>query len=114
MANHFNVIERPNNETIIFRCGDSPLVNPGAPRESDGLFELTARIKLDEGFAEFRLKSLFFQGDPRTNKAPFDGETLAPWAHRMYDKLLMEDAVGHCRKKVIDIDWEAVKPGIKK
>ena len=108
MANHFTVIEK-SSDSILFRCGDSPLVNRDRPRESDGLFELSAQAKLDQGFAEFRLKSVFFSGEPKTDKAPFEGDIFGSWAHRMYDKLLMEDAVGYCRKPVIDIDWDTVK-----
>lgn len=55
------------------------------------------------------MKSVFFTGVPKTDKAPFDGEYFIPWAHRQYAALLMENAVGHCKQKLTgDIDWDAV------
>lgn len=112
LMNHFNVVDRPDASTIVFRCGDSPLENPESPRSNDGLFEMEATVKQEEGFAEFRLKSVFYQGEGRTEKAPFEGEVVMPWAHRAYAKLWMEVAVGRCRRSLMgDIDWEKVKWG---
>lgn len=50
-----------------------------------------AVIKKDEGVAEFRLKSVFYQG---LGKA--DGEPMPPhivWLHKQYTKLWMETAI---------------------
>jgi hypothetical protein len=48
--------------SILVRCGDSPFVNPDSPRQSDGVFEMYAKADFDKGYAEFRLKSVFFVG----------------------------------------------------
>lgn len=109
LTDHFQVLEHPNNHTILFRCGDSPLHNPDSARPGDGLFEMSAEAKLDEGFAELRLKSVFYQGEGKASKAPFEGEWFFPWAHRQYAKLWMEGALAHCKERH-EIDWENVKP----
>lgn len=77
------------------------------------MFEMSAKANLDEGYAEFKLKSIFFQGEGQTEKAPWDGDSFMQWAHRMYAKLWMEDAIGLCKAPMVDIDWEKVKPGGK-
>lgn len=114
LTDHFVVLSRPDNHTILFRCGDSPLRNPDSARPGDGLFEMSAEVKLDRGYTEFKLKSVFYQGEGKAEKAPFDGDAFMAWAHRMYAKLWMENAVGHCKAPLADIDWEKVKPGVKK
>lgn len=60
-------------------------------RPVDGLFELAAHVKPEQGVVEFNLKSVFYQGlGKATGKAmPFHVE----WLHRQYDKLLMESAI---------------------
>jgi len=97
LADHFHVVDRPDPNTILFRCGDSPLKSPEGPRPSDGLFEMYAKANLDKGFAEFRLKSIFYQGEGKADKAPFSGEWLMPFAHRVYDRIWMETGVGNCK-----------------
>lgn len=110
LTDHFIVLSRPDNHTILFRCGASPLDHPDSARPGDGLFEMSAKVKFDEGYAEFRLKSIFYQGEGKTEKAPFAGDAFMPWAHRQYAKLWMENAVGHCKQKLTgDIDWDVVK-----
>lgn len=75
----------------MVRCGDSPLKLD--PRESDGLFEMAVDIKKDEGVAEFYLKSIFFNGLPKTK----GGGSSMPWhmelLHREYSKIFMESAL---------------------
>ena len=63
-------------------------------RASDGLFEMTAEIKEEEGVAEFGLKSVFFSGTVRGEGPPMGPFML--WAHRMYAKAWMESAVAYC------------------
>lgn len=94
--------------SIVFRCGDSPLNNPDKPRASDGLFEISASVS-PQGFAEFRLKSLFFQGEGKAEKAPFQDEPVMEFLHRMYAKLWMESALSRCKAKLVDIEWNRVK-----
>lgn len=107
VTDHFAVLARTPS-SILFRCGDSPLKNPDQPRPSDGLFEISALIS-PQGFAEFKLKSVFFQGEGKAEKAPFEGQPVMDFLHRMYAKLWMESALRRCKAKLLDIDWEKVK-----
>lgn len=104
LADHFNVVDRPNSTAILFRCGDSPLKSPDGPRPSDGLFEMSAETNFDSGFAEFRLKTIFYQGEGKAEKAPFAGEWFMPWVHRVYARIWMETGVGNCKKGMFVIE----------
>jgi hypothetical protein len=57
---------------------------------------MAAKADFEKGFAEFRLKSVFYQGVGKAEHAPMDAKT--EWAHRQYAKLWMEDAVRNVRK----------------
>ena len=88
----------PNS--IIVRCGDSPRLTD--VRESDGLFEMSAEIKKDEGIAEFGLKSIFYNGlaQPDQTAKPGQGpmSNWIQWLHQQYDKVLMETALNNVTK----------------
>ncbi|KAL2813477.1 hypothetical protein BDW59DRAFT_31095 [Aspergillus cavernicola] len=89
VTDHFEVVEK-TPERIVVRCGDSP--RRQGVRASDGLFEISAVVKPDEGVAEFGLKSCFYQG---LGKA--EGEPMPPhivWLHQQYTKLMAETALG--------------------
>lgn len=90
ITDHFEVIEK-TPEAIIVRCGDSPMKT--GVRDGDGMFEMDAVVKEGEGCVEFRLKSVFWQGNGRSEKegGPMPAHVL--WAHRQYTKLWMETAV---------------------
>jgi len=88
ITDHFEVVEK-TPETIIVRCGDSPLKT--GVRPSDGLFEMGVKINKEEGFAEFRLKSVFYNGVGKTTEAPMPKHV--EFAHRLYTKLWMETAI---------------------
>lgn len=94
ITDHFAVLSKTPS-TILVRCGDSPLNKDVRP--SDGLFEISATVD-PAGFAEFRLKSVFYQGlgVSETGKPPMEGFIL--WAHRQYTKLWMESAVRNVMK----------------
>ncbi|KIV92846.1 hypothetical protein PV10_04110 [Exophiala mesophila] len=97
ITDHFVVLDKTPT-SILIRCGDSPLKSPDGQRPSDGLFEISAETDFDKGFAEFRLKSVFFQGEgvvEDKTKEPMDARTK--WAHQQYAKLWMESAVRHVR-----------------
>lgn len=84
---------------MLFRCGDSPSKSPDKGRLSDGLFALTAEADFDKGFAEFRLKSIFFQGEGEVpHKAPGLAEKTIKWLHQQYTKLMMESAMSHVKQ----------------
>ena len=87
ITDHFEVVAKSEN-SIIVRCGDSPRIQE--TRASDGLFEMVAEIKKDQGVAEFQLKSVFYNGVAQ----PDEGKSMAPpmgpwiqWAHGEYDKV---------------------------
>lgn len=90
ITDHFEVVAK-TPESIIVRCGDSPRKKEVRPGE--GLFEMSAVIKPEEGVAEFQLKSVFWQG---LGKAA--GPPMPAWMeflHREYTKLWMGTAVGN-------------------
>lgn len=62
-----------------------------ASAPSDGLFEIGAVVKQDEGEAEFTLKSCFYQGLGKAEAAPM-GPVMV-WLHQQYTKLWMETAI---------------------
>ncbi|KAJ5499388.1 hypothetical protein N7453_008439 [Penicillium expansum] len=88
VTDHFEVVEK-TKDRIVVRCGDSPRIREVRP--SDGLFEIAAVVKRDQGVAEFSLKSCFYQGLGKAEGAPMDDKIA--WAHRQYTKLLLETAV---------------------
>ncbi|KAJ5550316.1 hypothetical protein N7461_005014 [Penicillium sp. DV-2018c] len=88
ITDHFEVVEK-TEDRIVVRCGDSPRIREVRP--SDGLFEIGAVIKRDQGVAEFSLKSCFYQGLGKAEGEPMDGKIA--WAHRQYTKLLLETGV---------------------
>lgn len=94
ITDHFEVVSK-TPESIIVRCGDSPRVQD--VRESDGLFEMSAVIRKDEGVAVLGLKSLFYNGlaQPDQTGTPGSGPmgTWIQWLHQQYDKVLMETAL---------------------
>lgn len=100
ITDHFEVVSKTPT-SIIVRCGDSPRIQD--VRASDGLFEMQAEIKKDEGVAEFGLKSIFYNGlGAQPDK---DGKPPAPpmsstiqWLHQQYDKVLMETAITNCTR----------------
>ncbi|KAL4807948.1 hypothetical protein BDV18DRAFT_136421 [Aspergillus unguis] len=93
ITDHFEVVEK-TSDRIVVRCGDSPRRQD--VRASDGLFEISAVVKPDEGVAEFGLKSCFYQG---LGKA--EGEPMPPhiaWLHRQYAKLWLETGLWKVRR----------------
>jgi len=90
ITDHFEVLSK-TPEQILVRCGDSPL-NTGV-RPSDGLFEITAIVKKDEGVAEFGLKSVFYQGLGKAEREGSPMPAYMEFLHRLYTKLWMETAV---------------------
>ncbi|KAK2882713.1 hypothetical protein FQN49_000075 [Arthroderma sp. PD_2] len=88
VTDHFEVVEHTPTR-IVFRCGDSPMKQ--GVRESDGLFEISAIAKPEQGIAEFSLKSVLFQGLEKTDKSPMP--SYIEWLHRQYAKLWMETAL---------------------
>lgn len=97
ITDHFEVVSK-TPESIIVRCGDSPRTRD--VRESDGLFEMTAEIKKEEGVAEFGLKSVFYNGKSGHESGSQAGPmpSHVQWLHQQYDKVLMESAVANVTK----------------
>lgn len=94
ITDHFEVVGK-TAESVMVRCGDSPRLRE--VRESDGLFEMTAEVKKEQGVVEFGLKSVFFNG--LSGYKDLSGAAPMPWhiqwLHQLYDKVLMESAVGN-------------------
>ncbi|KAH9817787.1 hypothetical protein Tdes44962_MAKER05497 [Teratosphaeria destructans] len=93
ITDHFEVVSKTPT-SIIVRCGDSP--RKLDVRESDGLFEMLAEVKKDEGVAEFGLKSVFYNGLAQPDNEGSSGGPMSPWIqwlHAQYDKVLMETAL---------------------
>ncbi|KAL3489505.1 hypothetical protein BJX62DRAFT_239039 [Aspergillus germanicus] len=89
ITDHFEVVEK-TPERIVVRCGDSPRRQD--VRASDGLFEMSAVVKPEEGVAEFGLKSCFYQGLGKAETKPMPPHI--EWLHRQYTKLWLETALG--------------------
>ena len=77
----------------MVRCGDSPR-NRGV-RESDGLFEMSAIVKPDQGVVEFQLKSVFFKGFGVASDPPMPSHI--EFAHRLYTRWLLNTAVSRVK-----------------
>ncbi|KAF2209321.1 hypothetical protein CERZMDRAFT_107172 [Cercospora zeae-maydis SCOH1-5] len=94
ITDHFEVVSKTPT-SIIVRCGDSPRLT--GVREFDGLFELSAEVKKDEGVAEFGLKSIFYNGLAQPAQTGQQGQgplsNGIQWLHQQYDKVLMETAL---------------------
>lgn len=90
ITDHFVVVEK-TPERIVVRCGDTP--RKTGVREADGLYEMSAVVKPDQGVAEFGVKSVFFQGLGKAEAPPM------PWhiafLHEQYSKLLLETAISN-------------------
>ncbi|KAL4994670.1 hypothetical protein BDV10DRAFT_176311 [Aspergillus recurvatus] len=93
ITDHFEVVEK-TNDRIVVRCGDSP--RRQGVRASDGLFEISAVVKPEEGVAEFGLKSCFYQGLGKAEGAPMPPHIT--WLHQQYTKLLAETALYKVRR----------------
>lgn len=93
MTDHFEVVEK-TPERIVVRCGDSPRLKD--VRESDGLFEISAVVKPDEGVAEFGLKSCFFRGLGKAESEPMPPHII--WLHQQYTKLMLATAIPNVLK----------------
>ncbi|ODM15548.1 hypothetical protein SI65_09151 [Aspergillus cristatus] len=88
ITDHFEVVEK-TPERIVVRCGDSPRLRD--VRESDGLFEMSAVVKPDEGVAVFGLKSCFYKGLGKADSEPMPAHIA--WLHKQYTKLWLETAI---------------------
>ena len=63
------------------------------------MFEISATTDLNQGFAEFRLKSIFYQGEGEVadkTKQPMTGYML--YLHTLYTKLWMESAMSRVKQ----------------
>lgn len=95
ITDHFEVVSK-TPESVMVRCGDSPRRKD--TRESDGLFEMTADVKKEQGVVEFGLKSVFFNGlnGHKSDACPMPSHIQ--WLHQQYDKILMESAIRNVTK----------------
>ncbi|KAK4222084.1 hypothetical protein QBC38DRAFT_460761 [Podospora fimiseda] len=87
ITDHFEVVAKTPTE-IVVRCGDTP--RNQAPRESDGLFVISATVDKAREEVVFGLKSCFFDSSKRVEgiQGPMPG-----WIeemHRWYSRILLE------------------------
>ncbi|KAJ6155205.1 hypothetical protein N7470_005771 [Penicillium chermesinum] len=88
ITDHFEVLEK-TDDLITIRCGDTPRHRDVRP--ADGLFQIGAVVKPEQGIAEFTLKSCFFQGEGKADAVPMG--PWMDWAHKQYTKLWLESGV---------------------
>lgn len=85
ITDHFEVVEKTPTE-ITVRCGDTP--RNGGPRDSDGLFIISAEIDRERGEAVLGLKSCFFTSAHRVEgiagPMPAWMEELHAWYSRLW------------------------------
>ncbi|KAJ5794630.1 hypothetical protein N7457_001229 [Penicillium paradoxum] len=90
ITDEFIVLDKAKH-SILIRGGDK--VSKTGPRPLDGLIELSVQLKPEDDCVQFRFKSLFFQGDVRTDKMPMPAPVI--WLHEQYAKALLESGVRH-------------------
>jgi len=73
------------------RCGDSPLKAPG-PRDSDGLFIISADVDRERGQVELGLKSVFFNGAQKIEGIQGPMPTWMEVLHRFYARMWLVSA----------------------
>lgn len=87
ITDHFEVVDK-TADSITVRCGDSP--RNQAPRASDGLFVIGARVDKDRDEVELSLKSAFFssEGKIEGRKGPMPPhiEELHQWYSRIWSE----------------------------
>jgi hypothetical protein len=93
ITDHFEVVSK-TPESIVVRCGDSPRIRD--VRDSDGLFEMSAVVKRDQGVVEFGLKSVFYKGLGLAAAPPMPSHI--EFLHQLYTRLLLQSAISHVRK----------------
>lgn len=88
ITDHFEVLDK-TDDLITIRCGDTP--RHQGVRPSDGLFQIGAVVKPEQGIAEFSLKSCLYKGEGTADSAPMG--PWMDWLHKQYAKLWLETAV---------------------
>ncbi|KAK4154330.1 hypothetical protein C8A00DRAFT_42917 [Chaetomidium leptoderma] len=87
LTDHFEVVEKTSSE-IVVRCGDSP--RNSSPRDSDGLFVISAAVDRERDEVVLGLKSCLFTSSRRIEGilGPMPGwmEVM----HRWYSRLWIE------------------------
>ena len=85
ITDHFEVVEKTPTQ-ITVRCGDSP--RNQEPRDSDGLFIISAEIDRERDEAVLGLKSCFFVSARKIDgiQSPMPGwmEVLHTWYSRLW------------------------------
>lgn len=86
LTNHFEVVEKTAYEVFV-RSGDSP-ANPG-PRDSDGLFVISADVDKEHREAIVSLKSCFFISSRKVEGIQGPMQGIAEELHRWYSRVLL-------------------------
>ncbi|KAK3984251.1 hypothetical protein QBC44DRAFT_337336 [Cladorrhinum sp. PSN332] len=98
VTDHFEVVAKTPTE-IVVRCGDTP--RNQSPRESDGLFVISATVDKAREEVVFGLKSCFFNSSKKVEgiQGPMPGwiEEL----HRWYSRILLETGSWRTKTSII-------------
>ncbi|KAK3937145.1 hypothetical protein QBC46DRAFT_393370 [Diplogelasinospora grovesii] len=86
ITDHFEVVEKTPTD-IVVRCGDTPR-NPN-PRDSDGLFVISAEVDKQRNEAVLALKSCFFNSGRKVEGIQGPTPGWMEEAHRWYTRLWM-------------------------
>ncbi|KAJ4291378.1 hypothetical protein N0V88_005971 [Collariella sp. IMI 366227] len=90
LTDHFEVVEKTPSSVVV-RCGDTP--RNSRPRDSDGLFVVSATVDEEREEAVLALKSCFFKSSERVEGilGPMPG--WVEEAHRWYSRHNLHEAV---------------------
>lgn len=86
ITDHFEVVHH-TPESITVRCGDSP--SKRDVRESDGLFQINAKVDEEKQELVLSLKSVFYQGLGKSEGAPMP--KWMQYLHLGYAMALLEN-----------------------
>lgn len=95
LTDHFEVVDKTPTE-ITVRCGDTPR-NSG-PRESDGLFIISAEIDEERKEAVLGLKSCFYNSAQKVDGFVGPMPVWIEKLHGWYSRILLETASWSLKK----------------
>jgi hypothetical protein len=89
VTDHFEVVNRTPAE-ITVRAGDSP--RKAGPRDSDGLFVISAKVDKAAGVVELGLKSCFFTSGQKVESVNGPMPRWMEELHQWYSRIWMASA----------------------
>jgi len=98
VTDHLLVISKTPH-SILFRAGESPTTTTEEPRTKDSLLEVAIEPDLKRGVVEFSIKTLMYQGVPKSESERPPMEGAVQWLHKRYTEALMETAITGLRRE---------------